>query len=67
MATIPFENTKAGSILYGNTLPRIAKALERIADALELQNKVTEESLKEEKKKSLREKLNNIGDINEQV
>lgn len=44
MAGPEFFATRMGHIFYEGTMPRIAKALERIADALEEQNKpVTQE------------------------
>ena len=63
---IPFENTKQGKLLFEVTLPKIARALERIADALESQNKMTTEQLKESKKSALRKKTQtNIDEGNE--
>lgn len=65
MSTIPFDQTKQGVIFYSGTMPRIAKALERIADALEAQNKITTEQIKESKKLSYKEKIKKETDINE--
>jgi len=39
-----FFKTRAGMQLTGGTLPRIAEALERIATALETQNKLSLEA-----------------------
>ncbi len=48
MSGIPFHSTEYGRIFFDRQLPRLIKALERIADALEKQNNDEKENKDEE-------------------
>ena len=45
-----FHETKMGRYFYDGNVPRLIRALERIADALEKQNEMKDKEVKESKK-----------------
>jgi hypothetical protein len=55
---IEFHTTRRGSKFYDFDVPKLAEQLERIANAMEAQNKIEEKKLLLEQKKYLNENKN---------